>query len=466
MSFTRDSNELVDRDFDFCRPYLFESPGKSKLWLMFLVRVTEKGFNFFIPENKRLLLSSHLYDRRFSGKNIPKDLQSLKTLMIWDHSVRIKPVSNPLDYWPKDVVWRPNFEMGFCCVEVTKGEYDARDSGDRYTCPSVKKKSIYPIGIVRDKCVTENGKYYFLVQFGGTPEGNVFYRTKHDPKKTKKVEPMPVNEKDQFGDRMKLYEGMEAQRRLMPRLPVVIRLDGKCFSKFTKGLKRPYDERMSRLMVETTKALVAETNALMGYTQSDEISLVLYSDSEKSQIYYDGRIQKMVGDLAAFATGVFNRLLPFYIPEKVSSDPLVFPRFDCRVWNVPDKVEAVNSILWREQDATKNSISMAARSVYSHKQVDGKKGCEKQEMLFAKGINWNDYPAFFKRGSFIQKRVVKKKFTTEEMKKLPPKHEARVNPDLTVERTVIEEVDMPKFSSVLNRVEVVFEGATPIVEDS
>jgi tRNA(His) 5'-end guanylyltransferase len=250
----------------------------------------------------------------------------------------------------------------------------------------------------------------------------------------------------------------------MPRLPVNIRLDGKCFSKFTKGLKRPYDKRMSRLMVELTKALVIETNALIGYTQSDEISLVLYSSSDKSQIYYDGRIQKMVGDLAAFATGVFNNLLPKYIPEKVSKDPLVFPRFDCRVWNTPDKTEAVNQILWREQDATKNSISMAASEVSSHKNLLGKSGSEKQEILFEKGINWSKYPNFFKRGTFVQKRIVEKKLEQNEIDNLPILHEAIRNPNLVIKRSEIRTLDMPSFSTVTNRIGVIFNGEDPEIE--
>ena len=128
---------------------------------------------------------------------------------------------------------------------------------------------------------------------------------------------MSKDDIDIFGSRMKEYEGCEAKRMLMPLLPALARLDGKCFSGFTKGLDRPYDIRMSNLMVETTSALVEETNALIGYTQSDEITLVMYNNSQKSQIYYNGRIQKMIGDLAAYATGVFNRLLPNYIPEKI-----------------------------------------------------------------------------------------------------------------------------------------------------
>jgi tRNA(His) 5'-end guanylyltransferase len=266
--------------------------------------------------------------------------------------------------------------------------------------------------------------------------------------------------KDNFGDRMKLYESATAGQRLMPLLPAMIRIDGKGFSKFTKGLRRPYDQRLSDIMVETTKALVAETNALIGYTQSDEISLVLFSDNQKSQIYFDGRIQKMVGDLAAVASLTFNDLIRERIPEKAH----LRPRFDCRVWNVPTKMEAVNTLLWREQDATKNSISMAARSVYSHNEVNNKNGGEKQDMLMEKGINWNDYPAFFKRGTFVRRETEVRAFTAEELDLLPPKHAARQNPDLEIERQVIREVDMPPFGKVTNRVGVIFDGEQPEVK--
>jgi tRNA(His) guanylyltransferase len=172
---------------------------------------------------------------------------------------------------------------------------------------------------------------------------------------------------DELATRMKMYEKIEAGRKLMPLLPAMVRIDGKCFSKFTKGLTTPFDERLSALMIFTTKALVEEYNALLGYTQSDEISLVFYSDSLKSQLPYDGKIQKMVGDMAAYASLAFNRALPAYLPEKEES----MPRFDCRVWNVPNKVEAANTILWREIDATKNSVSMAARKYFSHKRLHG-----------------------------------------------------------------------------------------------
>ena len=273
---------------------------------------------------------------------------------------------------------------------------------------------------------------------------------------------MTVKRPDEFGDRMKMYEGIEAKRRLMPKLPIVARLDGKCFSKFTKGLKRPYDQRMSDLMIKLTEMLVKEYNALIVYTQSDEISLILYSDNLKSQVPYDGRIQKLVGDMTAFASVQFNKLLPDYIPEKADK----MPRFDCRVWNVPTLYEAANAILWREQDATKNSISMAAYDNFSHKSLHKKNCKDMQDMLMTeKGINWNDYPDFFKRGTFVRRELETRKYTCEEIDKLPAKHQARSNPDLEIERHVIKKIDMPPFGKVINRVGVIFNSETPETEN-
>lgn len=265
-------------------------------------------------------------------------------------------------------------------------------------------------------------------------------------------------EKDLFGSRIKDYENQTCGIKLLPRIPVIARLDGKGFSKFTKGLKRPYDERLSNLMIELTKYLVKETNANCGYTQSDEISLVWYVDDPKSSIYFNGRFFKMVSDLSAMASVFFNKKLEEYIPEK--SDK--WPRFDCRVFNVPTLDEAVNTFLWREQDATKNSITMAASTVYSHNQLNKKTGREKQEMLFQKGINWNDYPSFFKRGTYVQRKRELRKFSFDEIQKLPQKHEARKNPDLMIERWIIDKIELPPLTKVTNKVDVIIFGKDPI----
>lgn len=257
-----------------------------------------------------------------------------------------------------------------------------------------------------------------------------------------------------FGDRMKFYENQTCGIMMLPRIPVIARLDGKGFSKFTKGLKRPYDERLSKLMIETTKYLVKETNANCGYTQSDEITLVWYVDDINSSIYFNGRLFKMISDLASMCSVYFNRHLPKFIPEKSE----LMPRFDARVFNVPTLDEAVNCFIWREQDATKNSITMAASEYYSHKFLHGKNGSEKKELLLQKGINWNDYPDFFKHGTYIQRQRVLSKFTTDELNKLPLKHNARKDPDMLIERWIVSEVKLTPLYRLENRVDVVIFG--------
>jgi tRNA(His) guanylyltransferase len=271
-----------------------------------------------------------------------------------------------------------------------------------------------------------------------------------------------MSDKTALGDRMKLYERTEAGRRFLPLLPICARIDGKRFSRFTHGLERPYDARLSTLMVDVTRFLVEETQARVGYTQSDEISLLFHSDSLGTQLFLDGRVQKMTSILASMATARFNAALPERVPEKAGQMAL----FDCRVWAMPTRAEAVNAFLWREQDATKNSISMAARCYYSHDALHGKNGAEMQEMLFQKGVNWNDYPGFFKRGSYVQRRVVRRPFAAEELAVLPPQHEARRNPDLVIERTEVRVVELPPLARIRNRVDVLFDGAEPETADA
>ena len=276
------------------------------------------------------------------------------------------------------------------------------------------------------------------------------------------MKPMSMgNKSDPLGERMKLLEKRgSASTVFLPLLPIIGRIDGKAFHTFTKGLKRPYDERLSRLMTEMTKFVVAQTGALVGYTQSDEASFLWYADSYNTQLFHGAKVQKMNSVVASLATAFFNKHLAKTIPEK--SHLLAF--FDCRVFQMPVQWEVCNYFLWRELDATRNSIQMSARSVYSHNQCHLKNTDDLQEMLFQKGINWNDYPAFFKRGTFVQKKKVLRKFTAFEIDKLPAKHAARTNPDLTIERMSIQELNLPPLSRIENRNEVIFEGAEPILK--
>lgn len=212
--------------------------------------------------------------------------------------------------------------------------------------------------------------------------------------------------------------------------------------------------------IETTKYLVKETNANCGYTQSDEITLVWYTNDYKSKIYFDGRLFKMISDLGSMASVFFNSKLPQYLPEKADR----LPRFDCRVFNVPSVDEAVNTFQWRERDATKNSITMVVSEFYSHSFLMNKNESERQELLFQKGVNWNDYPSFFKRGSYIQRKRVVSKFSVEEIERLPLKHAARTNPELEIERWVIDVIELPPLSKVKNKVGVILFGEDVLTE--
>lgn len=254
-----------------------------------------------------------------------------------------------------------------------------------------------------------------------------------------------------LGERIKFYESTTCNRVFTPTLPVIARLDGKSFHKFTKGLDRPYDSRLCHCFDETTKYLVEKTNAVIGYTQSDEITLIYLGDWN-SQIYFDGKTQKMISVLAADCTLHFYNLISEHIPDKRSKNPL----FDCRCFSVPSKMEACNALIWREQDAVRNSIQMSARHYYSHHQCHEKSCSELQDMLMAKGVNWNDYPARFKRGTYFKRVKEKRKFSPEELAKMPPKHDAVKNPNVEFVRTSVREVNFPILTKAENVVELVF----------
>lgn len=143
------------------------------------------------------------------------------------------------------------------------------------------------------------------------------------------------------------------------------------------------------------------------YVQSDEISIVLTDFAKHTtQAWYDGNIQKIASVSASFATGHFNKLR-----AKRGVKDIAF--FDSRAFVIPDRNEVANYFVWRQKDCVRNSITMAAQSVYSHSELHGKSGSDKQDMLHAKGINWNDYPARCKRGGFVDKDRYKETRSSE-----------------------------------------------------
>ena len=235
---------------------------------------------------------------------------------------------------------------------------------------------------------------------------------------------------DNLGDRMKTYENV-TRTYLTRRTPVIIRIDGKAFHSFTKGFEKPFDSVLVEAMQQTMKYLCENIEGcVLGYTQSDEITLVL-CDYKKltSQAWFDNNIQKICSVSASMATMVFNRYFEEIAQKWKDTEFSKIPiegvevtdkaqeekwnkyssahnaalvkgaMFDSRVFNIP-KEEVNNCLLWRQQDATRNSVQSVAQANFSHRQLEGKNCNELQEMLWQeKGINWNDYPTNLKRGS-------------------------------------------------------------------
>ena len=197
-------------------------------------------------------------------------------------------------------------------------------------------------------------------------------------------------------DRMKELE--HSTRSYLPRRSyTMIRLDGKCFHSFTRRAKKPFDPVLIAAMSQTTKYLCENIQGCkIGYTQSDEISLVLADfDSIKSEPWMKGNLQKIVSISASMATAFFNTYdFPF-------TNSLAI--FDSRAWTISDPWEVYNTFLWRQQDCTKNSIQMVARSHYSHKELMNKKYADLHEMIYKKGDNFDSYPTHCKRGTFVVK---------------------------------------------------------------
>jgi tRNA(His) 5'-end guanylyltransferase len=203
---------------------------------------------------------------------------------------------------------------------------------------------------------------------------------------------------DSLGDRMKSYE--DCYRLYLPiRSPIILRIDGKAFHSYTRGCQKPVDENLIGVMNDTAKYLCENIQgAQLGYVQSDEISLLLVNyKSLDSQSWFDNNLQKMVSVSAGMASGVFTGL-----SGRIWGGNSKIAVFNSRAFLVP-KEDVVNYFQWRQQDATRNSVQMLARSLYSHRECENKNNSELQEMCFRKGVNWNDCPVPQKRGRGLVK---------------------------------------------------------------
>lgn len=254
---------------------------------------------------------------------------------------------------------------------------------------------------------------------------------------------------DELGTRMKGYEAAATGARLDPALPICARIDGRSFSTFTRGCKKPFDMRVSGAMRATAAYLVDQTHAKIGYVQSDEISLI-WQNVDGGSVIFDGKVYKMTSVLASMAA------VRFYTAFGGGSR---LPAFDCRVWQLPSQTEAANTILWRALDARKNAVSAACRSKYSAKKMHGKGRAAQVQMLAEAGVDFETaYPEADRHGVFFRRVSREVEIDDETWARIP---EANRPPSRMVVRSAVERVAMPFFGDVTNREAVIFDAADP-----
>ena len=232
--------------------------------------------------------------------------------------------------------------------------------------------------------------------------------------------------KDELGTRMKTFYEAIPQTKLMRKVPVAIRIDGKAFHTFTRGFKKPFDEVLGRTMRETMKYLCENIQGCaLGYTQSDEITLILVDYKKlNSEAWFDYEVQKMCSIAASTATMAFNKYFIEEVKKFIASkNPISISdeeinlvdtyrracekgaMFDARCFNIP-KEETSNLIYWRQWDAIRNSIQMLGQANFSHKELQNKSCNEIKQMLQEqKNINWDELPTHLKQGSCCIKSI-------------------------------------------------------------
>ena len=214
--------------------------------------------------------------------------------------------------------------------------------------------------------------------------------------------------KGQYEDRSRFF--------LPRRTYTILRVDGRAFHTWTKGLTKPYDTKFMSCMDAAAIALCKEiAGARFAYVQSDEIS-VLATDfaDEGSQSWFDGNLQKWVSVAASIATMSFNRIVAHFSKTASCSDSMKeapwFGKtpdavFDARAFTIPDYIEVENYFIWRQQDAARNSVTQLASAYASHKKLQGKSTPERHEIIHEAGDNWAKHPVRFKHGGVIRKHT-------------------------------------------------------------
>ena len=219
-----------------------------------------------------------------------------------------------------------------------------------------------------------------------------------------------------LSERMKTYEAVTTETKLIEKLPIYARVDMRAGHTWCRGLQKPFDPQYAAAMRSATAYVVEETGAALGMTQSDEASFVWLDDTK---VPFGTRLFKLQSVLASMFTSAFiveagrNGLAP-----RIAK---ALPSFDCRVLNLPNLEEAANMVMWRSMDSVKNSITLLALEHFSNKQIHGKNGEEKIRMLAGKGVDYYALPEEYRVGAFYRRETYEKTLTSDEIAKIPEK---------------------------------------------
>ena len=208
---------------------------------------------------------------------------------------------------------------------------------------------------------------------------------------------------------------------LDPDKYVIVHVDGRSFSKMIKNkFEKPFDDIFINAMNETAKYVCKETQGcVLGYTQSDEITLILKKSKPEADVFFGGRMCKMQSIIASLATSKFMQVMMCEllksVPTCASSGNVIemcmdaiknapLYQFDCKVWNVDNANDAVAWLLFRSIDCIRNSKQQTAQTYLSHDFLRNK-NCDEQIRLLKenKSVDWNKFTDDKKYGRLVKK---------------------------------------------------------------
>lgn len=258
---------------------------------------------------------------------------------------------------------------------------------------------------------------------------------------------MKISDFKALEDAQRQKEASTTAAVLDKELPVVIRLDGHAFRTYTRHLDKPFDSRLVQAMDTVTRFLVEETKADVGYTQSDEISLMFLNGAK---LPFNGRLLKLCTLLAGMASAKLNEAVAAEgIPRSNGQ-----PYFDCRASNRESLEEAANYFLWRETDGMRNSTSMLAQSLFSKKELFKVNQEGLRKLLREKGCPWEHLPVREQRGAYFYRETYEMPMDEETLNLIPEKH--RATAPAVIIRTKIVGVEHPPIEALENPVQVLF----------